>query len=97
MVVEGHGQVISDEILGRASHVHGIPEVEFIFEFVELLLGDFRVLGLVEFGTEEDVVICIDIKTLGLDTKRSCFLTIEVIFTLKMSSDCVVSHVNGGV
>jgi hypothetical protein len=53
--------VVSDEIFGRASHVHGVPEVEFVSELVKLLLGDFWVFSLVEFGAEEDVVIDIDI------------------------------------
>jgi len=97
VIVQGHGKMVPDEIFGRDSHVHGVPEVELIPEAVQLLLAYVRVLGLVESGSEEDVVPSVNIQMFRADAKRADFLSVEVVLSLELRGYSVVSHVNGRV
>jgi hypothetical protein len=94
VVVEGHGKVVTDEILARASEIHGVPVFKLIAEALEDVLAD---LAFSRVGTLlEDILPNSIIEVLSLKAKGAWLLPIEVgAATLKEVGDCVVSHING--
>ena len=93
VVVEGHHQVVLDQILTAHTEVVGVPVVELVAHLVELLLLNTALLGV--FSLQEDVVVDLRSHEVSGDAESAHLLTEQI--TLEVMSDGVVSHVNGGV
>jgi hypothetical protein len=68
VVVEGHGQVISDEILGGNSQIHWVPVFKFFSHLSKLFFGDISwLVG----SAQEDVIEDIIGQVLRVNSKKT--------------------------
>mmetsp|Transcript_29014 Transcript_29014/g.73666 ORF Transcript_29014/g.73666 Transcript_29014/m.73666 type:complete len:581 (+) Transcript_29014:153-1895(+) len=92
VVVEGHGQVVLDQVLARDAQVHRIPEPELLAHGLQRLLGD---LALRQLALQEHVVPDLRREVLGLDARCGALRAVQV--ALQKVRDGVVGHVDRAV
>ena len=75
MVVEGHGQMVSNQILSRDSEVQWVPVLEFSSDDSELV---FRDGALLVGSIQEDVVPSFTSKFFVLNAESSSNSTFQI-------------------
>ena len=96
VVVQGHGQVIGDQILGADPQVHGIPVPELGSHLVERVGGNVALLG--QWSIAENVIEDFFGKIGGIDLARRLVLVAgQIVSALQRIGDGVVGHVDGTV
>mmetsp|Transcript_18986 Transcript_18986/g.64402 ORF Transcript_18986/g.64402 Transcript_18986/m.64402 type:complete len:699 (-) Transcript_18986:775-2871(-) len=97
VVVQAHGQVVGDEVLGRNAQVHGVPVLELALEHRQLLLRNAAARLGRERPAEEHVVEA-RVRQLGrFHAQGPRALAHNVALALEEVRDGVVGHVDGGV
>jgi len=92
MVVERHGEMVSDEILGRDSQIQRIPVLEVFSEYSQFI---FRDSARLVRSIKEDVIPSITSQVFMLNTKKTRLSTFKI--TLDEMSNSVVRHVDSGI
>ena len=94
VVVQAHGQMISDQVLARDPQVKWVPVLELVPHFVQVLLRHLEVGRVSAFF--EDVVPALVAHVFGLNSEGSRLAAVEGT-ALEQVGDRVVSHVDRGI
>jgi len=92
MIVKGHGEMVSDEILGGDSQIQRIPVLEVFSEDSQFI---FRNSARLIRSIKEDVVPSVSGQIFMLDSEETSLSTFKI--TLDEVSNSVVSHVDGRI
>mmetsp|Transcript_80999 Transcript_80999/g.234842 ORF Transcript_80999/g.234842 Transcript_80999/m.234842 type:complete len:490 (-) Transcript_80999:1018-2487(-) len=95
MIVQGHGQVIVDQILAGYAQVHGVPKPELLPHLLEEVLRDLRALG--HRAVEVDEVPHLVRHVLGLNGAQGAAILAIQSLVLKEVAHGVVRHVDRAV
>jgi hypothetical protein len=92
MVVERHGEMVSDEILGRDSQVQRIPVLEVFSKNSQFIFGNSAWLIR---SIQEDIVPSFTGQIFMRNVQKTSLSTFKI--TLDKMSNSVVSHIDGGI
>mmetsp|Transcript_34883 Transcript_34883/g.80805 ORF Transcript_34883/g.80805 Transcript_34883/m.80805 type:complete len:627 (+) Transcript_34883:1067-2947(+) len=95
VVVEGHSEVVANEVLAAHTKVHRVPVLELSLELIEDRRRDIG--REVKIAAHENVIENLVVQLLRGHSARRGIVTTKVIRALEEGSDGVVGHVDRGI